>query len=229
MVGIWHGVDALADEPEQVNESPFSYAWNNPVKLTDPDSNCPRCIKALLKTAVKSIAKGKVDLGGIYDAVDAGKTLISRSSTMLERGEALFNLLSPVSTKDVKSLKKLGNSVDIKPNIGTTIADPKMGISDKAVSNPYGSKGKPDHQAKVDELANRAKDENPGMDVITERKIQGHDSNRKPDVQVVDPETGKATKIYEAERKPESTRNKKREAEYEKLDIPYETHKVGGT
>lgn len=128
MVGIWHGVDALADEPEQVNESPFSYAWNNPVKLTDPDGNCPRCIKALLKTAVKSIAKGKVDLGEIYDAVDAGKTLISRSSTMLERGEALFNLLSPVSTKDVKSLKKLGNSVDIKPNIGTTIADPKGGV-----------------------------------------------------------------------------------------------------
>ena len=65
------------------------------------------------------------------------------------------------------------------------------------------------------------------MDIVTERKIQGHDSNRRPDVQVVDPNTKQATKIYEAERRPESTRNKKREEEYKRLNIPNETHKVG--
>ena len=58
-------------------------------------------------------------------------------------------------------------------------------------------------------------------------KIKNESSNRKPDVQVVDPVTGKTTKVYEAERKPNSKRNKDREAEYNKLNIPNETHKVG--
>ncbi|MBK8501892.1 MAG: pre-toxin TG domain-containing protein [Saprospiraceae bacterium] len=98
----------------------------------------------------------------------------------------------------------------------------------KKVKNPYGSKGKSDHQAKVDELAEMARAENPGMDVVTERKIQVDGSRRRPDVQVVDPSTGTTTRIYEADRQPNSTRNKMREAEYDRLGIPYRTHKVGG-
>jgi hypothetical protein len=94
-------------------------------------------------------------------------------------------------------------------------------------NNPHGSKGKPDHQAKVKELEVKATKENPGKSVITEKKIQVEGSNRRPDVQVVDPKTGKTTKVYEAERRPQSGRNQKREAEYEKLNIPNETHKVG--
>ncbi len=95
------------------------------------------------------------------------------------------------------------------------------------VNNPYGYKGKPDHQVKVEDLSKKAKAENPDMDIVAERKIQGHDSNRRPDVQVVDPQTGKATKVYEAERRPESTRNRNREAEYNRLNIPNQTVKVG--
>ena len=66
-----------------------------------------------------------------------------------------------------------------------------------------------------------------GETVLRERKIQGHDSNRRPDVQIVD-EEGKARKVSEAERRPESSRNQKREAEYERLKLGQETHKVGG-
>ena len=93
--------------------------------------------------------------------------------------------------------------------------------------NPYGSKGNPDHQQKVKDLEKQAQQEaKPGETVLTERKIQGHDSNRRPDVQIVD-ESGKAREIKEAERKPSSTRNKKREAEYDKLGVNHQTHKVG--
>ncbi len=106
-IGKFLRVDALADEPEQNDKSPYAYAWNNPVKLTDPDGNCPRCVKALLKTAVKSIAKGKVDLGEIYDIVDAGKTIVSSNASLLDRAVAVFDILSPVSTKDVKAGVKL--------------------------------------------------------------------------------------------------------------------------
>ena len=41
--------------------------------------------------------------------------------------------------------------------------------SDKT-KNPYGAKGKPDHQAKVNELEKKAQKENPGMDILTEKK-----------------------------------------------------------
>jgi hypothetical protein len=82
-------------------------------------------------------------------------------------------------------------------------------------------------QEKVGELANKAREENPGQRVVTEKKIQVAGSNRRPDVQVIDPNTNTTTKIYEAERKPNSQRNIKREAEYKKLGIPNETHKVG--
>jgi RHS repeat-associated protein len=94
-------------------------------------------------------------------------------------------------------------------------------------NNPYGSKGKPDHQQKVDDLAKKAqKETKPGETVVRERKIQGQDSRRKPDVQIVD-RNGKARKVFEAERKPTSQRNLKREQEYRKLKVDQETHPVG--
>lgn len=107
-------------------------------------------------------------------------------------------------------------------------ADGDKGSSEgKKVRNPNGAKGKPDHQAKVKELEEKAKAENPDKDVVTEKKIKKEGSNRRPDVQVVDPQTGETEKVYEAERKPNSTRNKKREEEYKRLNIPNETHPVG--
>jgi len=44
VIGRWNVVDALADELEQIDKSPYAYAWNNPVNLTDPDGNCPSCL-----------------------------------------------------------------------------------------------------------------------------------------------------------------------------------------
>jgi len=214
-------VDPLSDEPEQIDKSPYAAFWNNPIKYNDPDGKCPRCLKTLVKTAIKSVAKGKLDLGDVYDIVDAGVTLLDPNSSTLDKGLAVFDVLSPLSSKELKAgAKMLGiadNANDAK----------KVANKSDSVKNPYGSKGKPDHQAKVDELAKKAEADNPGMDIVREKKIQRHDSNRRPDVQVVDPKTGKTTKVYEAERRPESTRNKNREAEYNRLNIPNETHRVG--
>jgi len=89
-----------------------------------------------------------------------------------------------------------------------------------------GSKGHPDHQEKVSELEAKARAEaGPGETVFRERQLQGHDSTRIPDVQIVN-EEGKARKVFEAERRPNSDRNLKREAEYNKLKIEHETHPV---
>jgi hypothetical protein len=113
------------------------------------------------------------------------------------------------------------------PNPGGKTAKETVEVNQKNVTNPYGSKGKPDHQAKIDELEAKARSEaGPNETVLREKKIQGQDSNRRPDVQIVD-EEGKARKVLEAERRPESKWNRDREAEYDKLNIEQETHKVG--
>lgn len=53
VIARWNVVDKLADEPEQIDKSPYAYGWNNPVKNTDPDGNCPNClIGALIGAAI---------------------------------------------------------------------------------------------------------------------------------------------------------------------------------
>ena|GEM_PF-2733875 len=60
VIARWNVVDALADEPEQIDKSLYAYAWNNPVKLTDPDGNCPQCFAAL----AGALLGGGVELAG---------------------------------------------------------------------------------------------------------------------------------------------------------------------
>ncbi len=42
-MSMWLSVDPLAGHPNQVDKTPFGYAWGNPVRLTDPDGRCPIC------------------------------------------------------------------------------------------------------------------------------------------------------------------------------------------
>ena len=73
-VGRWGVVDALADDPNQLNKSPYAYAWNNPTNLIDPDGNCPYCpdaIKREIENAfapVKDAVESTIDFAG--DVVD---------------------------------------------------------------------------------------------------------------------------------------------------------------
>ena len=43
LLGRWLVVDAKAEDPTQIDLSPYAYVGNNPVDKTDPDGNCPDC------------------------------------------------------------------------------------------------------------------------------------------------------------------------------------------
>jgi RHS repeat-associated protein len=98
----------------------------------------------------------------------------------------------------------------------------------RSCPNPDGCKGKQDHQDGVKGAADRARGEaQEGEQVLEGRKLQGYDSNRKPDVQIVNTE-GRARQVYEVERHPTRKRNREREAEYDRLDVPHETIPLSG-
>jgi RHS repeat-associated protein len=96
----------------QENYSLYQYGYNNPVLNSDPNGDCPKCLKALAKTAIKSVIKGKVDLGEVYDVIDAGRTLLDPNASWLDKGIAVFDVVSPISTKEAKVVGKFLGVVD---------------------------------------------------------------------------------------------------------------------
>ncbi|MDQ1097682.1 MULTISPECIES: hypothetical protein [Chryseobacterium] len=166
-----------------------------------------------------SAAAGSRSQAGIYET--AKSNAISNYNGLVRIAGNNYNIIKGSIVAGVALTERVLNSEGESKK--------ENGNSDsKKVRNPNGAKGKPDHQAKVKELEEKARAEHPDKDVVTEKKIKKEGSNRRPDVQVVNRETKETEQIYEAERKPNSARNKKREAEYKRLNIPNETHPVGG-
>lgn len=208
----------LGDEMQ--SWSSYNYTLNNPINMIDPDGRAPWPITPMgFGMGMKALANR------IQRAFGYEKEGYTRTSAHIKAfGDDVVSL-GRVAADEFPGVGEVvsffegdyvGAAAGLIPG-GKRIRDAIESASDLRstskkldnVKNPFGSKGRPDHQEKVDELAKKARAENPGMDIVTERRIQGHDSNRRPDVQVVDPNTKQATKIYEAERRPESTRNKK--------------------
>ena len=77
-IGRWMNMDPLAEHPNQVDKSPYAYAWNNPINLIDPDGRCPDCPVETyipLADATYSINKGdKTSNGWTAIRVDSDDT-----------------------------------------------------------------------------------------------------------------------------------------------------------
>ncbi|MCR9053845.1 MAG: RHS repeat-associated core domain-containing protein [Phaeodactylibacter xiamenensis] len=118
-IGRWTSVDMMADDLMQLDKSPYAYAWNNPVKLTDPDGNCPWCIGAVVGAALDysiqvgvNLAEGK-KLGDALTDVDKKSILISAAAGAT--GAGLLKNASKLA--DPKTRKAAEMAVDASVNI----------------------------------------------------------------------------------------------------------------
>ena len=59
-VGRWFVGDPLADHPNQVDKSPYSAFWNNPIMYDDPDGKCPTCPDEVYLPIANHVYKAKV-------------------------------------------------------------------------------------------------------------------------------------------------------------------------
>jgi RHS repeat-associated protein len=63
-INRWGQIDPLAEHENQIDKSPYAYAWNNPIKYDDPDGKCPICpfiAKGLTGAAVDYMLQGAMN------------------------------------------------------------------------------------------------------------------------------------------------------------------------
>ncbi|MCF6168796.1 DUF6443 domain-containing protein [Lutibacter sp.] len=134
-LGRWFVVDALADAPEQIDKSPYQYAWNNPIRYNDPDGNCPSCIwGAVIGAAVdyglqvtSNLIQGK-DLGDALTEVDGKSILLSAGAGALSGGISSISKLKQAST-----LVKLG--VEVATDTGISVTTQAIKDGDVSLKN----------------------------------------------------------------------------------------------
>ena len=104
-IGQWSSVDPLAEDPNQIDKSPFAYTWNNPVKLTDPDGRCPQCVTGAVIGG--GVEYGVQVVGNIYEKglsveafttdVDFGKVAISTAVGAATGGVSATSLVGDIA------------------------------------------------------------------------------------------------------------------------------------
>jgi RHS repeat-associated protein len=188
----------------------FRYCHNDPIDLTDPMGLDTDWAQVSFETGMTFLGAG---IGAFIGGTGGG---------------ALGLAGGPAAPATVPAGAGIGGAqgATMGAALGYGVGHALAPILFNRSNNPYGSKGKPDHQeanARSHEEAKR--DAQPGEKALREQKIQGLDSNRRPDVQIVGKD-GVTRKVIENERNPSSARNLQREAEYNKLGIEHQTNPI---
>lgn len=189
-------------------------------------------------------AEDLLKLGG-QKAATAPRTAAVNAATGVGMGAAGKVLGGVVlnGAKEGRATRKLLRAAERDAEHGSKLAKAGSKVEQQAVNsvpakppNPHGSHGKPDHQAKVDELKAKAQKEYPppNYEVRSNRELPEKDKglNRRPDAAAVDlqSEPPKTVKVYEAGRTTTNgqpvSRERKKFNEYEKHGIEVEFHPV---
>ncbi|MBX7166845.1 MAG: RHS repeat-associated core domain-containing protein [Pirellulales bacterium] len=163
------------------------------------------------------------DRGILSDCVDSILTALEGEDLHLQ----VMQNSSPWLA-NINQLTEIASALQGTPKRGGPILGSIDDANDSLKKKRPGSPGHPDHKAGVEkDRLELLLEIGPGERVKTQKRIEGHDSTRIPDNQIVGPDN-KTRKIIERERRPTHKRNCEREAEYDRLEIPHETRPVEG-
>ena len=152
-LGRWFVVDALADAPEQIDKSPYQYAWNNPVYYADPDGNCPICLVFVVATyllssepAMAPTHNQQTNYEGYKNAKDGQTTMLmlgaggaaagSTGGLVTEVGMEATGVINP---KDVADVVKTG--VKKMDDLIQAADDAKQGVKEAFSKKKPGTNG----------------------------------------------------------------------------------------
>jgi len=185
-----------------VGTNRYAYAQNDPVNRSDAN-------------------------GHIIPALIAAYVVVEFALSAYDTYDAISTIADPEASATDKFISGGGLVLGaVLPGAGYGVGT-KAAVAGKWSPNPCGCKGKPDHQAVVAKLAEKARTElRPGERVGVGTKMRGYDITRFPDVQIIGAD-GKTRKVFEADRNPTGRRNRAREQEYDRLEVENETHGVG--
>jgi RHS repeat-associated protein len=197
----------------------YTYSDNDPVNKSDPSGHIAPL--AAYAAIVAATVIGDFVISAAMHQLDSVNNPAPSMGVSSVRGTAVatatmaFGLVPGAGLGFALSATSRGA---VGPGIEAARAAARAN-AERGVPNPYGSRGKPDHQQAVKELADKYRDQlKPGEQVIEGGKIRGHDSDRRPDAQIIDKE-GTTRKAGEIDRNPTGSRNQNREAEYDRLGL----------
>lgn len=130
-IGRWHTVDPLADDVNQIDQTPYNYSWNSPVVLADPDGRCPWC--AVVSAAWEygsqvydNYQEGDAGMDAWVNNVDFMDVVVEGVGGLIPGGKVVKGLVM-VGTEVIKS------SIDVKGDGSVNhVGD---GTEDKQVGN----------------------------------------------------------------------------------------------
>jgi RHS repeat-associated protein len=83
----------------------YNYVGNDPLNVTDPSGLCGRCVSAAVKFGWRAIRNGgnlrSAGRATLREFADDAGAIVARNATLRERAAGVFNVLSPISTRDL--------------------------------------------------------------------------------------------------------------------------------
>ena len=138
VLGRFMAIDPMNVNPEaSMTFNRYAYANNNPYKYVDPDGQVGKLINYVGKVVKHKGNPVKAGKEWIGDVADSASTLADPSASPVDKGLAVFDLVSPLSTKDIKNISKAAARKQVMREQGIPTSQQPISQSKNASGREY--------------------------------------------------------------------------------------------